>query len=273
MITYPYHENRDIAAIYMLKHRKTGKIYIGQTANLRRRINEYRALEYRHEGVSAETHARAIDLAIMNEGFEGVFDVDILVSEKTEPGIADPNVRRIVEAVLISKYNAMNPNHGYNEKDEHPEFDAVNMISRRGFRHSDYTKIKKSEPILVYDRNLSGRVTLYMGSQFCADSLNISDRSIVVSSIKHGKTIHGRTFFKFDYDRRLEDARRIISFKLNARSHGNIMNNLVGSARLSVDNYLEGLRATNGWCREFGFKEVDIDSLLVSIGSSLNNHR
>ena len=93
--------NQTIACIYMLTS-PSGKRYIGQTINLRNRMQKYACNDSKGQV--------AIYRAIKKYGWEN-FDVDILLDVKRNDNIRE--VLNIFESAFIKKFNTIDP-YGYN---------------------------------------------------------------------------------------------------------------------------------------------------------------
>jgi group I intron endonuclease len=148
------------SGIYLLRNTVNGKIYVGKSLNLRKRISQYRC-------VNEDTEARPIVNAIRKYGW-GKFEVEILE-------IVDDDSILERESFWIKAYNSTDKSKGYNilefhtdwtgrrHSDEskqkmrknHPNFSKENH-PRWGTKHSEESKKKMSEKkknTFISDRN------------------------------------------------------------------------------------------------------------------------
>ena len=92
--------------IYKITDLENGKIYIGQTVNLKRRIKEYRAAS---NGITKSGQKYRIYELFNSKGFNN-FRFDVLEE------IDDKDLLNEREIYWISKLNSRNPEVGYNSK-------------------------------------------------------------------------------------------------------------------------------------------------------------
>ena len=126
-----------VSCIYKLKNRYNGKIYIGQTKNLTRRIATHRYI-MKHE-LCKSSGVKEYRLYTENLGyrFDDIFEVSIVEKLDTEDEL---NSR---EAYWIHYYNSMDPDIGYNS---YPGGGVTRVIS------TDKSKyIRRQSAIYVYD--------------------------------------------------------------------------------------------------------------------------
>lgn len=238
-----------IAAIYLLTDTINGKVYIGESSNISDRLSSYRTLSRMRSGEGYK-YSRPIEQAILEHSLNA-FSTQILLSSDEDPKLVDPKYRLEKEAEYIAKYNATDPSVGYNiQAKSGPGFPKR---TKKGVKHTTRTKMIKSKPILVYDKD-DNSVMLYMNAQNCAELLGFSDRSIITSALKKGKCVHNKLFYRLDFADRIDTVNNIIKTKLANKSKNNL-------AITTLKEYLNGLDAINDWCREFHVDEVDVDEL------------
>ena len=246
-----------VSVVYMLTNTVTNKLYIGETFDFVERMSHYRTVERRYNRGKRDT-LTPVEAAICKYGFDS-FTQSILLSSDEDPDLRVLAYRRGKEAEYISKYNATDPDIGYNVL-----YENNSLHPRKPGRPnpcSPETRVLKSDPILVYDRN-DGSVMMYLGAQSCAGILGISDRSIIISAIKKGKTIHGRSFYKLSFSQRLDTAMEVIAKKANGHMHAGKWCKGGALAKKSLESYIEGLVAVNDWCIKFGYECIDVDSIM-----------
>lgn len=248
-----------IAVVYMLTNVMDGnKIYIGETSNFVDRMSAYRTVARGRGSKQSRKRPSPIHKAVQDYGFDA-FAIQVLESERDDPQLVDYEYRRMREAYYIDIYHACNPDIGYNELAEN----HVRGHKRKAaHHHTPRTKILKTEPILVYDHE-NNTTMLYLGSQSCADLLGISDRSIVISAIKKGKTIHNCSFYKLNFSDRMDIAIKVVEAKTSPYEHLGVHHEHNTSAMRSLERYIIGLNKANEWCIEFGYDCIDIDTLLI----------
>lgn len=96
--------NTTIGSIYKITENATGKVYIGQTWNI-----PHRRAQYRHDAKSGRNTHRPIGRAIAGKDFDNEFTFEAI-----DVGYLTQDALDIAEKYWINKYNATNPEYGYN---------------------------------------------------------------------------------------------------------------------------------------------------------------
>lgn len=232
-----------IPVVYMLINRVNGKIYIGQTYNFAGRMSSYKSKIKHHP----KYISRPIDKAIVKYGFDS-FDIKILASLETNPEIIDDTERCILESKFIRSYDSMNPKIGYNSlvDDSH-----TSHCHRKGVKHKPFTKLIKSNPILVYDFK-DKSVMMYLGKRSFGDSIG-KDRAIIARCAKNGKATSHYQIYEVSPEIRFKNAKSIIDKR---RQYGNI-----NHVNKSLIRYLDGLEAVNNFCKKWELPTINIKDL------------
>ena len=186
-----------ICCIYKITNNTNGKIYIGQSTDLRRRISEYR-----HPKM--EGYPRPIIKAIFNEGSEN-FTLDILKE-------CEPDKLTEYENKYIKELESTDPEKGYNiTKYNYPsnndeESRKRKSESHKGLKESSDTKRKKSNKILaIKDKTL---VVCDSGKLF-GDFVN-KGKDYIKNCLRHPSMVEGYNIYYADYDKR-----QVIREKMN----------------------------------------------------------
>lgn len=248
-----------LAAVYTAVNLTNGMRYVGETSNYADRMSSYRTLA---RGRKKDDH-RPFARAIMKYGITA-FAFGILISSNDDPRIKDGQFRRKVEAYYIHKYDTTNPNRGYNAQNETP-YDLIRK-KRQSVKTTTKTKILKCDPILVHNIK-DDSVFMYLGSESCATDLGISDRSIIISAIKKGKTVHNRTYFKVDYDKRIKIIEDVIRTKMRDTNSRGYRTN--PRRKKSLQQYIDSIDVINDFCQTFGYKTVDVHQLIDEIKADM----
>ena len=176
-----------VAGIYRITNKATGKVYIGESSNVPSRLSTHRNAKSMLRTKKMED-IPVIDQAIINEGPDA-FQWDLLESNITDPRLSDNIYRGEREDWYIEQYDSENPEKGYNRTEFCKPGDASQVIpkiiKRRGVKTKISTKLYKSTPILAYDLD-DDTTMMYFGKKSFADLHNV-DRGIIARAAKHGK--------------------------------------------------------------------------------------
>ena len=135
-----------VAGVYRIMNKATGKVYIGESLNLTDRLSVHRNAKSMLRRMKMED-IPPIDQAIINEGVDA-FQWDILESSITDIRLSNIEYRRDREAWYIKQYDSTDPEKGDNlYKRNH----SVKLRKRKGVKTKMSTKLYKSNPILAYD--------------------------------------------------------------------------------------------------------------------------
>lgn len=235
-----------IAAVYMLKNTITDKVYIGETVNFVDRMSWYKSIPNR----ANKYNKRPICQAILKYGFES-FISTILLSDKDDPKLKDYLYRTKKEAEYIKKYRADNPKYGYNVESETIRYKGGR---KHGSKCSASTRLLKSDPIFVYDKN-DKSVVMFLGKKSFGDYIGKS-RAIIARCVSNGKATSHYYIFSVDYTERFKNAKKIIEQKIAASS-----TDRTGKAKNTLSKYITALKAVNEYCKFWGYEQIDIDQL------------
>lgn len=235
-----------VAAVYMLKNTKNDKVYIGETTNVSDRKSYYKNTAKR----DVKYTSNPISQAIIKDGFDN-FEFIIIVDSNEDPALWNDQYRTLLESANIAKYNSTDPEFGYNVLNS--KHHTGRMLRNCGFKTKPSTKLKKSDPILVYDFDADD-VWLYFGKKSFADDLGL-DRATISHCAKRGGSVRHYLVYEVNPEKRAQYAKEVIHRKTHAKS----INFL---SQKSVKRYLKGLRKTNKFCKHWGLPEVDIDEII-----------
>lgn len=222
------------AGVYMLVEMGTGKFYIGESANVLRRITEHTTSKN-----SPMYHKNVIPI--------------ILESSLVDDRLFDANYRSDREEYYIEKFNATSSGIGYNTLAKQWHTKRSNLISAQARFNQLRENIRKGSPIIVYDSD-SKECFIYISRKSFANDLGL-DRSIIARSVKTGKRVRQFHVYDLDPDERIKYASDIIERKTTAKP-GN------GFAKRSLKTYRKGLIASNEICEYFGLPTIELKSLL-----------
>lgn len=174
--------------IYTLRNKLNGRLYVGQTTNFKRRMKEYRV-----KRIYKKSMQYALMEDIIKHRYDN-FDVQIIDHGSTVSELHEKEIH------WISEYNSTDLITGYNKKaggaggkmtDDSKE---KMRVTTGQFRHSEETKKLKSIPIVVFK---DCQFEVYDGAKSYADIIG-TDKSVVSSSIRNCKTLHGARLFYLD---------------------------------------------------------------------------
>ena len=177
--------------IYMIRNKKNGLRYYGQTVNFKRRLNEYKN---RRAEKSSKYHIMEI---INNEGFEN-FEFSIVehCDEK------DLNER---EMYYIKKHNTTNPLFGYNsqkgENDKRMFKRTREKMSKShtGLKEKASTKRKKSNAVVAFN----GKEVVFADSGKLFGDYIGQTKDIISHGIKNRSCMAG--YYVFYQDQNKQD--------------------------------------------------------------------
>ena len=195
--------------IYKITDLSNGKIYIGKTKDLKRRIKEYRC---KSKSLSNKKVQYRIMKIINEKGFEN-FKFSILEE------VSDSELLDSREIFWISHLNSRDPDIGYNSKTGGSGGSMIklskDLMSKNsmGFRHSEEEKKKRSKPILVVN-TFTNSIEMFDSAKKFADVLNV-DKAQVTHAIKRGIALRNYYAFYLDKNLRTETFNKLKSKKKN----------------------------------------------------------
>lgn len=148
-----------IAGVYLIRNRRNGKIYIGQSKDILKRFRQYEWGATSKRDYPETKHP--VTKAIREEGIEN-FDFTILASG---PRFNKLEKRLELEAEYIKLYHSDDPKHGYNETcGSESAFD--NFYSRpQKFRE----RIRRADPVFLYNIETTEALLYLSGAKGVAD--------------------------------------------------------------------------------------------------------
>ena len=231
------------AGVYMFYHIYNHKVYIGESGNVLRRLNEHRCSE---------------TSSIYRNGVSNFIPI-VLESEFTDSKLKDPNYRSDREEYYIRKFNATDPDYGYNNigKQWHMKkkdwiYEDRDPLADKSKRYKTINNLKKSNPIFMYN-TIDESVMVFLSKQSCGSYLG-KDRSIISSATVHGRQHGIYIFYDVNPESRMEIAKKTLTRKKNATSANNL------SAK-TLKQYKRGLKRINEYCEYWELPTINLSKL------------
>lgn len=193
-----------ISCIYKLTNLDNGKVYIGQTVNLRKRVPEYNNAE-------TSTSDREIIKAIKKHG-SNRFRLEIVEE-------CDPKNLSCYESYHIRKLEAYDPKYGYNENLGSMSRDYEAALKQRiamklyhtGLKESPLTKRKKSQIVIAINEDTRD-VIISDSGKLLGDYFDKS-KDYIKNCLRQPSTIQGYQLYYYDKDLRDSTCRKILDSK------------------------------------------------------------
>ena len=231
-----------VPGVYMVKDKTNGKVYIGQSKDIMKRFRQYYWAATTNTQSYIET-TRFIVVAMRNKGIEN-FEFSILASGDK---YSDPNIRLETEARYIRKYNADDPEYGYNESSG----GEIGLTVPRS--QSFIERLNRAIPVFLYDINTKGAWLFYFGAKAIADKFNC-DKAITSHALNRGDV-----FSKHYYiiPARSSDRDKVLNKRCNklhvSLQQKNIRNRTITRVNNSYNNYLFAVSVINDISKQYGF--------------------
>lgn len=185
-----------ICCVYLLKNTINGKMYVGQTRNLRKRLSHY------HTEVQQPGPARLIIESIRYFG-ESAFEASVL-EECTLDRIDE------VERKWIRELKTLDENFGYNEENNNyiypvsfKELESkAKSLAHMGLKADPESKRKRSNKIIAIDPNLK-IVILSDSGKLLGDFLGTT-KDMIKNCLREPSRYRGIFMFYFDFNKRNE---------------------------------------------------------------------
>lgn len=197
-----------LCGIYKIQNKINGKIYIGQTTDFHRRVNEYRT----RKASTYKGYNYKIMKTIESEGFDN-FTIDFIYECQKE------DLDKF-EMFYINKYKSFEPEFGYNSFhiDENGKL-TINQdtrdkmkISHIGLTETANTKRKKSNKIIALDERY-GFLIIADSAKLFGDILGVT-KDIIKNKLRLPAMINGYRLYYYDKNKRNE-----IIEKVKHRNH------------------------------------------------------
>lgn len=244
-----------VAGIYRVTHKETGKVYIGESSNIPSRLSTHRNAKSMLRTKKMED-IPVIDQAIINDGVDA-FQWDLLESNITDPRLSDNIYRGERETWYIEQYDSENPEKGYNRTHHYVPRDKSQVIpkikKRKGVKTKMSTKLYKSDPILAYDLD-DDTTMMYLGKKSFADLHNI-DRAIVARAVKGGKRWNHFLFYPTMPEVFAMTVYNVVFTKATAESTN-------GNAIPALKRYLKGLKSVAKFSEKWGLELPDYQPIV-----------
>lgn len=237
-----------VAGVYRITNKATGKVYIGESLNLTDRMSVHRNAKSMLRRMKMED-IPPIDQAIINEGVDA-FQWDILESSITDIRLSNIEYRRDREAWYIKQYDSTDPEKGYNlYKRNH----STKLRKRKGVKTKMSIKFYKSNPILAYDLD-DNTTMMYFGKKSFAELHNI-DRGIIARATKHGKRWNHFLFYPAVPELFATTVYNVVFDK----STSDAINGAVAPA---LERYLKGLKSVAKYSEKWGLGLPDYQPIV-----------
>lgn len=237
-----------VAGVYRIMNKATGKVYIGESLNLTDRMSVHRNAKSMLRRMKMED-IPPIDQAIINEGVDA-FQWDILESSITDIRLSNIEYRRNREAYYIEQYDSTDPEKGYNL---HKRNHSTKLRKRKGVKTKMSTKLYKSNPILAYDLD-DNTTMMYFGKKSFAELHNI-DRGIIARATKHGKRWNHFLFYPAVPELFATTVYNVVFDK----STSDAINGAVAPA---LERYLKGLKSVAKFSEKWGLGLPDYQPIV-----------
>lgn len=237
-----------VAGVYRITNKATGKVYIGESLNLTDRMSMHRNAKSMLRHMKME-NIPVIDQAIINEGVDA-FQWDILESSITDIRLSNIEYRRNREAYYIEQYDSTDPEKGYNQSKRNY---GIKLRKRKGVKTKMSTKLYKSNPILAYDLD-DNTTMMYFGKKSFAELHNI-DRGIIARATKHGKRWNHFLFYPAVPELFATTVYNVVFDK----STSDAINGAVAPA---LERYLKGLKSVAKFSKKWGLELPDYQPIV-----------
>lgn len=162
-----------IAGVYLIRNRRNGKVYIGQSKDILKRFRQYEWGATSDRDYSETKHP--VTKAIREEGIEN-FDFTILASGSRFNKVEK---RLELETEYIQLYHSDDPKRGYNES-------AGGEIGRPWAREQKFReRIRRADPVFLYNIKTEEALLYLSGAKGVADEFG-SSKDIVSHVVNLG---------------------------------------------------------------------------------------
>ena len=159
-----------IAGVYLIRNKRNGKIYVGQSKNILKRFRQY------EWGATTDCDyieiGHPIVMAIREEGIE---NFEFAIVERCN----DLQERIRLEAEYIKKYKSNDPEYGYNES-------SGGEIGHYAAREQSFReRIRRADPVFLYNIETEETFLYLSGAKGVADEFGTS-KDIVSHVVNRG---------------------------------------------------------------------------------------
>ena len=159
-----------IAGVYLIRNKRNGKIYVGQSKNILKRFRQYEWGATSDRNYQETMHP--VTKAIREEGIE---NFEFAIVERCN----DLQKRVHLEAEYIKKYKSDDPTYGYNES-------AGGEIGRPWAREQQFReRIRRADPVFLYNIETEETFLYLSGAKGVADEFGTS-KDIVSHVVTRG---------------------------------------------------------------------------------------
>lgn len=193
-----------LTGIYKIQNKENNKVYIGQTVNYLRRINEYKN---RKASVSGSSNYNIMQ-HIEKDGWDK-YEMEFIFS-------CNPSELDYWEMFYIRKYESFNPDKGYNSfhLDENGKLVTNNVTKEKmrkahiGLTESADTKRKKSNKIIAINENEMIFIISDSAKLF-GDKIGVS-KDMIKNGLRQPSKIKGYRLYYFEPNKRKDIVKKML---------------------------------------------------------------
>lgn len=198
-----------IAGVYMIRNKLNGKVYIGESKDIKQRFKRYQWAAQTDK--TYHEASRSIVQAMKKDGIDNFEFTILYYGQKYE----NAKVRAAKEIELIAKYMSNDPRYGYNDS----QGGETGASTPR--KQSQAERYKRSVPIIVYDTKKDHYLLYLSGAKGLSKELGY-ERTIITRNIKRGSLIANRYYaFYTDPERRHDIIDKLKEHKVDAAPASN----------------------------------------------------
>ena len=178
-------QSTKIAGVYMIRNKINGKVYIGQSVDVRFRWKRY--LWAVNSTASYSETKRSITKALREYGPEN-FEFKIL---DADPKCQDAYYRYEREAELIAKYKSYDPDYGYNSTTGFEGYLYYGEYKPRKQQRREI--LKRAKPIYLYDTKEKRALLVFGGAKTVGDIFG-HGKDVMSHIVKRGSIFKDRYY-------------------------------------------------------------------------------
>ena len=227
-----------IPGIYRIRNTVNGKVYIGQSKDILRRFRQYYWETY-----DTKSTDRPIIQAMREFGYDR-FEFAILTAG---PKYVDVDARLEAEAEYIKRYNAQDPEYGYNTTTG----GETGVLCPR--QQSLIERYRRAIPAFEYNINTQTVMYYLTGAAGIARNYN-TDKAIASHALNRGDVFMGNLYLipAFRKDRYRIVDRKIAKLNAVLEKHGHVQNKHTQLAKNNFDRYMEAVEYIDTVAMEYG---------------------
>ena len=173
-----------VAGVYMIRNTITGRVYIGESVDIKQRFAKYRWAVSSDK--SYKETKRSIVVDMRKYGIDN-FEFTILQSGEK---FTDRHFRLIKESEYIAKYRSDNPEFGYNGT---RGMEPYLMYSTKARPQSLVERLNRAKPVFSYDTH-TGKAMLFLGGAKAAGKHYGYGKDVSSHTVKRGSKLSNRYY-------------------------------------------------------------------------------